>query len=277
MDAAGGTLPIRSFRLPALARRSWHYLIGQTLTCIVATAAVLLTARRLAGALLTPLSANALIVVALVFCAAAIGAVYLRRDLPADTAKIARKLQRSILGLSLLAVAISLSLPGSSPLGVTAMWLAIVGSEFLLWKLPMQHSMQVKSNAFSQIVSLVSDRFTNLQEHISVDPEDSRSNATQTLKYQQMEGGLSVEGWLRVDFAVGQRTAVVHVAFCPAFLQPPAVETEFEDGPECEIRPSLVIPWGVKWEVKLDQAAAKPSTVRFAFQAVECRPASPRS
>ena len=88
MDAAGGTLPIRSIRLPALARRPWQYLIGQTLTCIVATAAVLLTARRLAGALLTPLSALALIGVALCFSAAALGAIYLQSRVRSETAGI---------------------------------------------------------------------------------------------------------------------------------------------------------------------------------------------
>jgi hypothetical protein len=111
-----------------------------------------------------------------------------------------------------------------------------------------------------------------VQESID-EVEAAVTNAWQTLKYQRIDGALAIDGWLRVDFIAGQRTGIAHVAFCPAFLQAPAVEAEFEDGPACDIRASLVIPWGVKWEVKLDTTATEPTSVKFAFQAVECQTA----
>ncbi|HEY2883283.1 MAG TPA: hypothetical protein VGJ15_12635, partial [Pirellulales bacterium] len=133
MDA-GGTLPIRSIRLSAMAHRPWQYLIGQTLTCIVTTAAVLLTARRLAGALLSPLSALTLIAVALSFSAAALGAIYLQSKVRFQSARFAQSYQSWMLTVSLMAIAISLSLAGSSGLGLAVMWLAIVATEITLWK-----------------------------------------------------------------------------------------------------------------------------------------------
>ena len=67
----------------------------------------------------------------------------------------------------------------------------------------------------------------------------SSPDSIQTLKYQRIDGATAVDGWLRVDFAAGERTAVAHVAFCPAFLQTPTIDAEFQDGPACEIRSAL--------------------------------------
>jgi len=273
MDAASGTLPIRSFRLPAVARRTWRYLIGQSLTCIVATAAVLLTARRLAGALLTPLSALALIGVALCFSAAALGAIYLQSRVRSETAGFGPSNQPWMLTLSLFAIAISLSLAGSSGLGLAAMWLAIVGTEIAIWKSAFARPAQIGAFTVAKTMVPTLNRLPS-QGQETIDVKAAAFDATQTLKYQRIDGALAIDGWLRVDFAPGQRTGIAHVAFCPAFLQTPAVEAEFEGGPACDIRASLVIPWGVKWEVKLDEAATEPTSVEFAFQAVECETAS---
>jgi hypothetical protein len=269
MDAAGGTLPIRSNRLPALACRPWQYLIGQTLTCIVATAAVLLTARRLVGALLTPLSVLTLIGVSLCFSAAALLAIYLQTRVRSETAGFSPLNQTWTLTVSLLAIAISLSLTGSSGIGLAVMWLAIAGTEIALWQSALARPAQFGPSVVAKITVPTLNRLP-LQVQETIDVEAAASNATQTLKYQHIDGALAIDGWLRVDFAPGQRTGIAHVAFCPAFLQTPAVEAEFEEGPACNIRASLVIPWGVKWEVKLDETATEPTSVEFAFQAVEC-------
>ena len=74
----GGTLPIRSIRFPSLAQTPWQQIIGQALAIVIVFAAILLTARRLAGALLTPLPAAALVAVALACCAAALASIFLR-------------------------------------------------------------------------------------------------------------------------------------------------------------------------------------------------------
>ncbi len=271
MDAAGGTLPIRSIRLPALARRPWQYLIGQTLTCIVATAAVLLTARRLAGALLTPLSALALIGVALCFSAAALVAIYLQSRVRSETAGFTQSNQPWMLTVSLLAIAISLSLTGSSGLGLAAMWLAIVGTEIAIWKSALARPAQIGPFTVAKTTVPTLNRLPSHEQETIDDAEAAASDATQTLKYQRIDGALAIDGWLRVDFAPGQRTGIAHVAFCPAFLQTPAVEAEFEDGPACDIRASLVIPWGVKWEVKLDETAVGADIGRICFSSGRVR------
>ncbi len=71
------------------------------------------------------------------------------------------------------------------------------------------------------------------------------------------------------NFVAGQRTAIVHVAFCPPFDQAPQVEAEPLDGPSCDIRSTLVLPWGVRWEVRLVEPAAEAASVVVEFFAAE--------
>jgi hypothetical protein len=262
----GRTLPIRSIRFSSLAQTPWQQIIGQALTIVIVFAAIVLMARRLAGALLTPLSGAALVVVAVACCAAAIGALFLQSSVRSVPASAPRPWW---LGISLPAIAVSLSLPGSSLAGLAVMWLAIVGTEFVLWKMPPPWSVQIRRVVVPEAALSPLTRQPAETEDESADDDHLDPDAIQTLKYQRIDGSTAVDGWLRVDFAAGQRTAVAHVAFCPAFLHTPTIDAELQNGPACEIRSALVIPWGVKWEVKLDQTAVEPASVVFAFRAAE--------
>ncbi len=264
-----GTLPIRSIRFPSLAQTSWQQIIGQVLAIVIVFAAIVLVARRLAGALLTPLPGTALVVVALACCAAALASVFLRSSAPSKGAAAAFPLQPWWLSVSLPLIAGSLSLPGSSLAGLAVMWLAIVGTEFVLWKSPPPWSARTRLAVLPEAALSPLTRPPASNENESSDEDGLEPDSIQTLKYQRIDGTTAVDGWLRVDFAAGQRTALAHVAFCPAFLQTPTIDAELQDGPACEIRSALVIPWGVKWEVKLDQAAVEPASVVFAFRAAD--------
>jgi hypothetical protein len=265
----GGTLPIRSIRFPSLAQTPWQQIIGQALTIVIVFAAIVLMARRLAGALLTPLPGGAIVVVALACCAAAVVSVFLRSSAPSNSSAAGFPLRPWWLGISLPVIAISLSLPGSSLTGLAVMWLAIVGTEFVLWKTALPWPARIRRAVLPEAALSPMTRPPTSNENESVDEDGLDPDAIQTLKYQRIDGATAVDGWLRVDFAAGQRTAVAHVAFCPAFLQTPTIDAELQDGPACEIRSALVIPWGVKWELKLDQTVVEPASVVFAFRAAE--------
>ncbi|HPP54073.1 MAG TPA: hypothetical protein PK777_14065 [Thermoguttaceae bacterium] len=57
-------------------------------------------------------------------------------------------------------------------------------------------------------------------------------------------------GWVRVDFLPGQRTAIVHIAFCPPFAHQPSLHLEQTGGPLVRVKTTHLYPYGVRIEVK---------------------------
>ena len=94
-------------------------------------------------------------------------------------------------------------------------------------------------------------------------------HTTQKLTYLRTDDATRVEGWLRVPIEPGQRTLIAHVAFCPAFTRAPQVEAEPVDGPDCSIRATTILPWGVRFEIKLDEPAEVASDATMEFVAFE--------
>jgi hypothetical protein len=167
-------------------------------------------------------------------------------------------------------IAIALSLPGSSIFGLIVLWLTITGTELGLWRLNKDHSASkpaLRSLPASLVVAPENEPLTENSWNAS---ETLDAAATQKLIYRSStDGKPCVQGWLRASFVADQRTAIIHTAFCPAFEQTPSVEAEPIDGPLCEVRPTLVLPWGVRWEVKLDSPATASTSVALEFIAQE--------
>jgi hypothetical protein len=102
-----------------------------------------------------------------------------------------------------------------------------------------------------------------------VEDEWLERSITQRVQYRREPTGISVDGWLRLSFTTGQRVAVAHVAFSPAFDNAPQADAEVLHGPNCEIRPTLVLPWGIRWEVRLESEAIESTEVVLGFAAFE--------
>ena len=91
----------------------------------------------------------------------------------------------------------------------------------------------------------------------------------------EADGGEQLSGWLRAGFAAGQRTANVHVAFCPPFPKTPQLTVEQLDGPEVRIRTAQLLPHGLRLDLKLAVTAEKPLDVLLQFSARSNSPAAP--
>lgn len=74
-----------------------------------------------------------------------------------------------------------------------------------------------------------------------------------------------IEGWVRVEFAEGQREAVVHVAFCPPLPGIPEVETEDLEGADLEIRVAAAFAFGARLSVRRSGSLAESSIARVGF------------
>lgn len=235
-----------------------HRFIGALLCVLLLFAALFLLARRWADALTAPLSFTAILAVAVAATATA-------EALERSNRQSERFSANWLVRLALPILALAISLPGSSVLGLLVLWLIVVGEELRLWraKVPSQtshpsHRLLRGSTTSIDDRSALADLSPAIARH---DP-----NTTQHISYRNAdEGSAVVEGWLRADFAAGQRTAIVHVAFCPPFSGVPQVETEPLEGPACEVRPTLVLPWGVRWELRRAEPATDANRVVLQF------------
>ena len=84
---------------------------------------------------------------------------------------------------------------------------------------------------------------------------------------QDAAGGQRLCGWLRLRLAAGQRSGVVHVAFCPPFSRTPELSLEQLDGPAARVRTAQLLPHGVRLDLKLAVAASSGGSVLLRFAA----------
>jgi hypothetical protein len=89
-------------------------------------------------------------------------------------------------------------------------------------------------------------------------------------------GEQRIDGWLRCDFSTGQRTAALHVAFCPPLSALPIVEVQLD--PKCgavaTCKVAELYAHGARFDVRLASPAKQSTTARVVFSAVMSRSAS---
>ncbi|MEO1995285.1 MAG: hypothetical protein ABGZ17_08415 [Planctomycetaceae bacterium] len=77
--------------------------------------------------------------------------------------------------------------------------------------------------------------------------DQTTENVVQRLTRRDEEGLDVFEGTVRVDFAAGQKLAIVHLPFWPAFSCPPRMVCE---GTDCRVKVAAVQVYGTRIEVK---------------------------
>jgi hypothetical protein len=96
-------------------------------------------------------------------------------------------------------------------------------------------------------------------------------------RHQAADGEEEWVGWVRMPVAVGQRTGHVHVAFCPPLACVPELAVQQIEGPEARIRIAQLLPYGVRFDLKLSAAAAEPGSVLVYFFAKAPKERAPNS
>jgi hypothetical protein len=192
---------------------------------------------------------------------------------------------RSVTGFTTVAVVsigYSLSLPGSSWGGLALLWGFVAAEEYWTWKAVVQRS-------------LPSRRQTGLPPHAvrqptAVVPEDTdvaplpaalAAPATtegescelpadvlqQLVRNRVPDGTESLSGWLRASLAAGQRTASVHVAFCPPFPRAPSFDVAQQEGEPVRIKVVQLLPYGARLDLKLLRPSLSPVELVLRFTA----------
>jgi hypothetical protein len=238
--------------------------------------------RRAAGAISEPLPTIGMLFVGVFLCLIA-GVAHRFMDL-AEKRRAAIYAKAS-LSFTLLAVGLSLSMPNTPVAGLSLLWLVIVAEEGWSWYLPItRRSQTLKSPSSSaenaspvtavrevepvaEPEALRKGHSSILQEANVVEADLPEAVTQQFTRSTAADGADEFAGWVRVPFAVGQRSGSMHLAFCPQFARTPVLVVEQIDGPEARIKTAQVLPYGARLDLKLQSPVDSPEAIVLQFSA----------
>jgi hypothetical protein len=273
----GGALVGGEFGAPAaeLARWTIVALAGLTLT-----AALLVASRRVAGALSAPLEVPLLLTSGFLWAAATVGVREAWNRLSINRRHSRLELTVWIAPTAaLLLLGAALSLPGTSVAGLAAFWGLLVLEEVWSWRRAPWHRRAARvqpepalkpsapqpSNV--QTSPAPAKREQSSQAMLGVDDCPPEQVIQRLTRSRDAAGVDRLSGWLRMPFAVGQRTASIHVAFCPPFARVPELTVEQADGPMARVKTAQLLPHGTRLDLKLSQSADSEESVLLRFSA----------
>ncbi len=232
---------------------------------LIAAATVVLW-RRLAGALLHPLEPGMLLGAG-ISAAAAAAAVHLGWPLSA-----ARRWgvwpDRAIIVSTSLAVGglvVGLWLPGTSLPPMLAVVAVLLVEAVGVWLWRSRRYALPKPQATRQDAASGND-LIHRGERLPKNPPQLEV-IQQLTRVRTADESEELRGWLRVPLAAGQRTASVHVAFCPPLAATPELLVEQIDGPESRLKTGQLLPYGARIDLRLATTAAEPAAVVLEFVA----------
>ena len=271
-------------RSHALRKEFFTALLASGL-CAFLLVAVILLMRRLAGALVQPLGGISLLAVASCGVLLAFGwragwvikgraeAVPLRQlmrrefwrtPVPTRGRNSLTALPLAIPGMAVFMLLCVLSLPGTPGWALMLTWLGFLVCETGWWWLAYLGTktphVARPTEARSAAAILAPPAMTALDE------EEIEEVPLPDSVFQQVtrsrDGDLErIAAHLRVEFAAGQRLAVAHVAFCPPLATIPDVAVEVTDGPDAAVNLTLIQPFGLRLEVRLEEPLDEPCEV----------------
>ncbi|MDA1053840.1 MAG: hypothetical protein O3C40_25610 [Planctomycetota bacterium] len=237
--------------LPRIARQTLF--LGTTLVVCLCIAVV---ARGLLGAFEAPQSANFLMLVAVTaeVLASLFRVVWLR--LHSDATRRRTLVGRFVIpSICVLCVAVAMSLTQANHWAVGSLWLVIAGGELAWWRPAMRSArlaaLTVKSDANEPV--------EEDDEPIDAEEELGANVMQQVTRSRNDDGVEVISGVLRAEFAPGERTHNLHVAFCPPLAYEPNVVAHQLDGSPLIIRVAQSEIFGAR--IELRRAAAAVPTV----------------
>ena len=266
---AGAWQPIGSMALLKLAR-----VVAGSLLFLLALAALLICVRRTTGALNGTLPGSVLVVCGGILVASSLVFRGLWAGTPKSTSRLADIAHWAAPSGVILLSACGLSSRENSTPGLVALWGALALIEVWSWRQFLQRSSLPRQKAIAAPhrtdKSVAASSVTSSTDAFDSGPaSDLDEQVSQRFVRRRAENGNeTMDGWVRVEFAVGQRHANAHIAICPPFGQLPQCFAEQMDGPSATITVAQVLPNGIRCEIKLDEPAEAPDrvTVEFSIQ-----------
>ena len=226
---------------------------------------LVLIARRVGGGFQRPLQPQAFVTTALIL--ASVSASLRLIWLGSASTRLSGWNDLVLVGLPTAASAIigvSVMLPGSSAMALTAFWLILLAGEGLVWgsvvvrrrarnrhRAPAATSCPVNEASASQTDSRDAMETAAVLPRIGDDQYPPEHVSQQLVRSCDASGYDTVQARLRGALAPGQRALSLHVAFCPPLESTPQVELRQLDGAAAQIKVGQVLPYGVRVDVRL--------------------------
>jgi hypothetical protein len=229
--------------LPTLARRSWIP------TALLAAAALLLAVRRLDGALTIPLSFGGAVLCGIALVVVAAVCRFAAGRAAAEPGNRRDRVLRAVPTIATTAAAAALSLGGTSAAALVGLWLPIaVGESIRLW------GRDVAGGAGNW-------------RRIIARPASSRRICQQVTRFIDAAGRDVIEGTAVARFSAGQRTASVHLAFCPPFARSPEIACGAAADVAADVKLVQSLAYAARFDVKLSAVSAESLEVPVSFSA----------
>ena len=275
MDASGtisrGTRKRRQniWKFGEFWARDWKIALSASSGMLLLAFSGLVAFRRVWGGLQSAPEAPILVFVGLLLAALATATHYGTQSLLGKNSSKYYLLQ-GLIPLSLLISAFSICVPGSPLPGVLAI-VAILVTEELFWI----------ARPHREATPAISDRPIPLQsprsptegkqETVAVDFEsDFPAEVLRRIERTRGPGGEDIcWGQVRTTFQAGQRTAPIHIVFCPPFAVIPTLHFEQVQGPDASVKATQILPYGARLEVRLARTESIPTDARIEFSAID--------
>jgi hypothetical protein len=252
-----------------------------TLTVAMMATGVLVACRRTVGSMTAGLTWGGMAVTVLIMLAFVLACDWLARPIGRDTgAADSRTGQRLLARVGMLLTVWGIS-GGTTPLAAV---IAGTGSLAAVMSLvPLGLVARLRAGLQRSTVQKDSHRAADRPEtgfpHTgsvrpisSTHPCDTPNVVQQQVRRRTAAGEESIRGTVVVSFHAGDRLAVAHVGFCPPLQETPAVHLSTAyDELDAVVTAGEILPWGIRVECRLEEAAEDPFDIPVDYRATSPR------
>ena len=242
-----------------------------TISTSLAIVAIVLSLRRGLGGLARPLDVVSFLITGITLAALLGVTRWMTWTIVERLSSSERRVLWWLPGAAVLLIAVGVSLPSSSFLGLFFLWSFLLLEEgifILRWI----HSLPSGWRPYNASIKATQVK----QERSSGDPpllpsgdwrtgDMPREVSQQIMLARDETGAEFYYGRLRVEFAAGQRMTSLHIGFCPPLEFNPDLVVEQIAGPDVHVKLSQVLPYGARLDVKLKSAGQEPSDAVLEF------------
>ena len=166
--------------------------------------------------------------------------------------------------ICVVCVAVAMSTTHGSGWAVSTLWLFVALSEIAWWY---PETRLTGRRSLERLATVAEEPAEAGKTSSAFDEQEIAPHVTQQMTRSRNDEGVEViSGVLRAEFAPGERTHNLHVAFCPPLMYEPQVVTHQLDGSPMTVKVAQSEIFGIRIELRLTSAAQLSESATFYFE-----------